>query len=75
MMARERWTLCPLVFFKAPWPPVGQSGAREPKRRAGKAGGMRRERKAKRVIEGFRVILRLRMAVSTCLHNLLELNI
>lgn len=33
------------------------------------------ERKARRVIEGFRVILRPRMAVSTCLHNLLELNI
>lgn len=33
------------------------------------------ERKARRVIEGFRVILRPKMAVSTCLHNLLELNI
>lgn len=31
------------------------------------------ERKERRVIEGFRVILRPRMAVSTCLHNLLKL--
>lgn len=51
--AELRCTLCPL-YFKAPWPPTLRaravfpgcsqtSGVREPKRRAGKARGMRRE--------------------------------
>lgn len=77
-------TLCPW-YFKAFWPHVmsvrcisklqlDDRSERNP------YGGQERqeewgERKARRVIEGFRAILRPRMAVSTCLHNLLELNI
>lgn len=52
------------------------TGEREPMARTGKARGMRGEgRGERRVIEGLRVIFRPRMAVSTCLRNLPELNI
>lgn len=77
---------CPLCpwYFKSFWPLFTcvlyfQAAVRWPEWE-NPCGGQERqeewgERKARRVIEGFRVILRPRMAVSTCLHNLLQLNI